>query len=104
MHDLLPLSPELDALIERALGELDDATRAALAAAPAVIGDSVRGVFAASDFVAHACARDAGLLPQLIASGDLQRPLDTAEYAARAPILRHMPDLMASPVEPPHEI
>jgi len=81
------VSPELAALVERALGELDDVRRAALAAAPAEIQDSVRAVFAASDFVAHACARDAALLPQLIASGDLERPLGTAEYAARAPVL-----------------
>ena len=61
--------------------------RAALLAAPGAIGDSVRAVFAASDFVAHACVRDAALLPQLIASGDLLRPLGTAEYAGRAPVL-----------------
>ncbi|HZC86415.1 MAG TPA: bifunctional [glutamate--ammonia ligase]-adenylyl-L-tyrosine phosphorylase/[glutamate--ammonia-ligase] adenylyltransferase, partial [Steroidobacteraceae bacterium] len=81
------MSPELAALVERSLGELDDVRRAALAAAPADVRDSVRAVFAASDFVAHACARDAALLPQLIASGDLKRPLRTAEYAARAPVL-----------------
>jgi len=81
------VSPELAALVERALGELDDVRRAAPAAAPADVRDSVRAVFAASDFVAHACARDAALLPQLIASGDLKRPLGTTEYAARAPVL-----------------
>jgi glutamate-ammonia-ligase adenylyltransferase len=82
-----PLSAALDALVERALGELGDAARAALAAAPAAIGKSIHSVFAASDFVAHACARDAELLPQLIDSGELQRPLTAAEYAARAPPL-----------------
>src|SRR6516225_6949772 len=82
-----PLSAALEALVERALGELDDVRRAALLAAPGAIGDSVRAVFAASDFVAHACVRDAALLPQLIASGDLLRPLGTAEYAGRAPVL-----------------
>ena len=90
------MSPELAALVDRALGELDDARRAALAAAPAASGDSARAVFAASDFVAHACARDAALLPQLIASGDLQRPLSGAEYAARAPALGA--DLVGTPV------
>jgi glutamate-ammonia-ligase adenylyltransferase len=81
------VSPELAALVERSLGELGDEARAALAAAPAAIGDSIRTVFAASDFVAHACARDARLLPQLIESGDLQRPLTAAEYASRGPVL-----------------
>jgi [glutamine synthetase] adenylyltransferase / [glutamine synthetase]-adenylyl-L-tyrosine phosphorylase len=81
------VSPELAALVERALGELDAAGHAALTAAPSAIGDSARAVFAASDFVAHACAREAELLPQLIASGDLHHPLGTAEYAARAPVL-----------------
>jgi [glutamine synthetase] adenylyltransferase / [glutamine synthetase]-adenylyl-L-tyrosine phosphorylase len=81
------VSPELAALVDRALAELDDAGRAALATAPSAIGDSARAVFMASDFVAHACSRDAALLPQLIASGDLQRPLGTAEYATRAPVL-----------------
>ena len=81
------MSPELAALVDRALAELDDAGRAALATAPSAIGASVRAVFAASDFVAHACARDAALLPQLITSGDLQRPLGAAEYATRAPVL-----------------
>ena len=90
------MSPELAALVDRALGELDDGRRAALAAAPAASGDSARAVFAASDFVAHACARDAVLLPQLIASGDLQRPLSGAEYAARAPALGA--DLVGTPV------
>jgi [glutamine synthetase] adenylyltransferase / [glutamine synthetase]-adenylyl-L-tyrosine phosphorylase len=82
-----PVSPELAALVERALGELDDASRTALAVAPSGIGDSAPAVFAASDFVAHACARDAALLPQLIASGDLQRPFGTGEYARRTPVL-----------------
>ena len=81
------MSPELAALVERALGELGDAARAALAAAPAAVGDSIHSVIAASDFVAYACARDAQLLPQLIESGDLIRPLTATEYAARAPPL-----------------
>jgi [glutamine synthetase] adenylyltransferase / [glutamine synthetase]-adenylyl-L-tyrosine phosphorylase len=80
-------SPELSALVERALAELGETARAALAAAPPAIGDSVRAVFAASDFVAFAAARHAGLLPQLIESGDLQRPLGAQDYRARAPAL-----------------
>jgi len=81
------ICPELNALVERALAELGDATRAALAAAPPAIADSIRGVFAASDFVAQACARDSQLLAQLIESGELQRPLASADYQAHAPKL-----------------
>jgi [glutamine synthetase] adenylyltransferase / [glutamine synthetase]-adenylyl-L-tyrosine phosphorylase len=80
-----PVSAELAALVERALTELGDAARAALAAGPAPVRDSIAQVFAASDFVAHACARDTELLPQLIESGDLQRSLAATDYAARAP-------------------
>ena len=81
------LSPELAAHVERLLGELGDAARAALAAAPPVVSDSIARVFAASDFVAHACTRDAQLLPQLIESGDLERSLSGVDYGSRAPEL-----------------
>ncbi len=53
--------------------------------------DSICAVFAASDFVAHACARDGALLASLLGSGDLQRRLAAAEFAARAPQLPAMP-------------
>src|SRR5262252_484522 len=79
------LSPELAAHVERLLAELGDAARAALAAAPPVVSDSIAHVFASSDFVAHACTRDAELLPQLIESGDLQRALSAVDYGSRAP-------------------
>src|SRR5579864_3963109 len=79
------LSSDLNAIVERALQELPEAATAALAAATPAIGESIRTVFAASDFVARACARDSQLLPQLIASGELQRTLRPADYAARAP-------------------
>jgi [glutamine synthetase] adenylyltransferase / [glutamine synthetase]-adenylyl-L-tyrosine phosphorylase len=46
----------------------------------------MRTVFAGSDFVAHACARDERLLASLISSGDLQRRLAPEEFAARAPL------------------
>ena len=46
--------------------------------------DSLAGVIAASDFVAHACARDPQLLGELLRSGDLGRPLTRADFAARA--------------------
>jgi len=81
------LSPELAAHVERVLGELGEAARAALAAAPPVVSDSIAQVFASSDFLAHACARDAQLLPQLIESGDLERALSGVDYGSRAPLL-----------------
>ena len=49
--------------------------------------DSLAGVFAASDFVAHSCARDPLLLARLVASGDLERCLPGAAYAARVAAL-----------------
>jgi [glutamine synthetase] adenylyltransferase / [glutamine synthetase]-adenylyl-L-tyrosine phosphorylase len=48
------------------------------------VRDSLAAVFAASDFVAHACARDAQLLAELLRCGDLERRLTRADYAARA--------------------
>ena len=42
-------------------------------------------VFAASDFVAEACVRDPGLLPELIECFGLERPLEPADAARRAP-------------------
>jgi [glutamine synthetase] adenylyltransferase / [glutamine synthetase]-adenylyl-L-tyrosine phosphorylase len=82
------LSPELTALVERALAELDAAagTRAALAAAPAAVRDSLHTVFAASDFVIRSCTRDAQLLA-LLAGGDLATALTPADFARRAPLL-----------------
>jgi [glutamine synthetase] adenylyltransferase / [glutamine synthetase]-adenylyl-L-tyrosine phosphorylase len=58
---------------------------AALASAPPEIRASAARVCAASDFVRHALATDADLLPALIASGDLERSLPSGEYAARVP-------------------
>ncbi len=83
----MEISPELDALVERALGELGEAACAALAAAPPAIRASIRTVFAGSDLVANGCARDSELLARLITSGDLQRPLARSDYRARAPTL-----------------
>ena len=60
--------------------------RAALAAAPAAVRDCLTRVFAASDFVAHSCARDPGLFATLLGSGDLERPLAAEAYLARAPL------------------
>src|SRR5580658_10452617 len=80
-------SAELAGLIERSLEALNanPAARAALEHAPQKVRDSVRGVFAASDFVAQACARDAQLLETLIRSADLERALSREDFALRAP-------------------
>ena len=59
--------------------------RAAVEAAPESIRDSLPFVFAASDFVSQSCTRDSRLLPDLIASRDLQRKLSAADFVARAP-------------------
>ena len=53
--------------------------------------DALRSVFAASDFVAQAWARDPQLFAELIASGELLRSLPVEEFAARAPAARTEP-------------
>ena len=58
---------------------------AAVEAAPASIRESLPFVFAASDFVSQSCTRDSRLLPELLASHDLQRKLSAADFTARAP-------------------
>ncbi len=81
-----PLSAELAALVAGSLEALnaDEAARAALGAAPPAIRDSIQAVFAASDFVAQSCVRDAQCFASLV-GGDLQRRLAAADFAARAP-------------------
>jgi glutamate-ammonia-ligase adenylyltransferase len=64
---------------------------AALASAPPEIRASAARVYAASDFVRHACATAAELLPALIACGDLGRSLMSGEYTARAPAVPEHP-------------
>ena len=75
------------ALVARAVQALDEneGVQAALQAAPAAVRESLAHVFACSDFVAHACVRDSGLLPQLLADGRLLAPGDPAAIAASAP-------------------
>ncbi len=85
--DAVTPSADLRALIQRALDsfEANPERVAARDAAPAAVRDSLPRVFACSDFVAQACTRDARLLPQLIACGDLERRLTRADFTARAP-------------------
>jgi [glutamine synthetase] adenylyltransferase / [glutamine synthetase]-adenylyl-L-tyrosine phosphorylase len=85
-----PLIPAaLEALSARALEALNaDATiHAALERAPAAVRAALPSVLACSDFVAHSWCADPGLLPSLLAAGDLERPLPAAEFARRAPQL-----------------
>ncbi len=49
--------------------------------------DSLLRVFAGSDFVAHACARDPQLFVRLLGCGDLERALGGEAFAQRAPAL-----------------
>jgi glutamate-ammonia-ligase adenylyltransferase len=86
-------SAALAALVAGSLAQLeaDAQLRAALLAAPAAVRDSLAAVLAMSDFVAHACTRDSQLLADLLASGELQRPLTAADYARRAPLLATEP-------------
>ena len=83
------LSAELSALIERSLAELNAsaAAQAALEAAPHAVRAATGKVFASSDFVARAWARDPELLVALLEDGDLARRLTAAEFARRAPQL-----------------
>ncbi|HEU4626089.1 MAG TPA: bifunctional [glutamate--ammonia ligase]-adenylyl-L-tyrosine phosphorylase/[glutamate--ammonia-ligase] adenylyltransferase [Steroidobacteraceae bacterium] len=78
--------PQLHALVQSALESLNAHAEvgAALAAAPAAVRESLPLVFACSDFVAQSCTRHPALLISLIESGDLERPLRTADFAERA--------------------
>lgn len=80
-------SEELTASTRRALEALyaNAAAREALGAASAAVRDSLSLVFACSDFVAQACARDVSLLAELLATDDLERKLAPADFEVRAP-------------------
>ena len=71
------------------------AAAAALEAATSAVRESLPLVFAGSDFVAQACARDGMLLATLIERADLQRTLAPAEFATRAPTLLNLPEAEA---------
>ncbi len=74
------------ALAQNALDSLtsNSAVDAALIAAPAEVRQSLPLVAACSDFVAQSLTRHPQLLISLLESGDLQKRLRTADYAARA--------------------
>ncbi|MGH8139623.1 MAG: bifunctional [glutamate--ammonia ligase]-adenylyl-L-tyrosine phosphorylase/[glutamate--ammonia-ligase] adenylyltransferase [Steroidobacteraceae bacterium] len=85
--DLSFTSPQLRASVRGALDALREnpLAAAALEAATAAVRASLPLVFAASEFVAQSCIRDAKLLSDLIARSDLQRRLSAPELAARVP-------------------
>jgi glutamate-ammonia-ligase adenylyltransferase len=90
-------SGELTASLQRASDALqaNAAAAAALESATAAVRESLPLVFAGSDFVAQACARDGMLLAALIERADLQRTLTPAEFAPRAPLLSNLPEAEA---------
>ena len=90
-------SGELTASLQRATEALqaNAAAAAALEAATTAVRESLPLVFAGSDFVAQACARDGMLLAALIGQADLQRTLAPGEFATRAPTLSNLPEAEA---------
>ncbi len=99
-------SDELSASLQRALDALhaNAPAAAALESAPTAVRESLPLVFAGSDFVAQACARDAKLLPALIERGDFQRTLAPDDFAARAPTLVAASEPGATPPAGAHTV
>ena len=85
LPDRLAASAELRACLQRQLDALESASPGRLDSLPAAIRDSLPLVFAASDFVAQACARDADLLGDLTARYGVTSRSAPGDYAARAP-------------------
>jgi [glutamine synthetase] adenylyltransferase / [glutamine synthetase]-adenylyl-L-tyrosine phosphorylase len=78
-------SEGLRACLQRQLDALESASPAQLDSLPPVIRESLPLVFAASDFVARACARDPTMLSDLAAPHGLMGRSTPGDYAARAP-------------------
>jgi [glutamine synthetase] adenylyltransferase / [glutamine synthetase]-adenylyl-L-tyrosine phosphorylase len=96
LHPGFIASGELTALLRRAMDALQaNATAALESAATTAVRESLPLVFAGSDFVAQACARDGMLLAALVERADLQRTLAPAEFATRAPTLSNLPEAEA---------
>src|SRR6185437_10482553 len=77
-------SAELLAHLQRQRDALESASPGRLDSLPPPIRESLPRVFAASDFVAQACARDGDLLPDLIGRFGLAQRSEPGGYAARA--------------------
>ena len=78
-------SAELRACLQRQLDALESASPGRLQSLPAAVRDSLPRVFAASDFVAQACARDTELLSDLIGPYAVVARTGAGDYTARAP-------------------
>ena len=83
--DRFAASAELQACLRRQLEALESASPGRLDSLPSAVRDSLPRVFAASDFVAQACVRDADLLDDLIGPYGLLRRGAPGDPAARAP-------------------
>ncbi|HEV2268775.1 MAG TPA: bifunctional [glutamate--ammonia ligase]-adenylyl-L-tyrosine phosphorylase/[glutamate--ammonia-ligase] adenylyltransferase [Steroidobacteraceae bacterium] len=71
--------------MQRQLDALESASPGRLGSLPAAVRDSLPHVFAASDFVAQACARDTELLSDLTGRYAVTARTAPGDYAARAP-------------------
>ena len=78
-------SAELSACLQRRLDAFASAAPGRLDSLPRAVSDTLPLVFAASDFVAQACARDADLLSDLIGPYGLIARAAPGDAAARAP-------------------
>ena len=78
-------SAELLARLQRQLDDLEAAAPGSLDSLPSAVRDSLPRVFAASDFVAQACARDTGLLSDLTGHYAVASRSAPGDYAARSP-------------------
>jgi glutamate-ammonia-ligase adenylyltransferase len=76
---------ELRACLQRQLDALEGVSAGWLDSLPAEVRESVPRVFAASDFVAQACARDTALLCDLTGPYGLGRRSAPGDFASRAP-------------------
>ena len=83
--DRFAATAALRACVQRQLEALESASPGRLDSLPSDVSESLPLVFAASDFVAQACARDGGLLGDLIGHYGLTRRSVPGDYAARAP-------------------
>jgi glutamate-ammonia-ligase adenylyltransferase len=86
LPDRLAASAELRACLQRQLDALESGAPGQLDSLPPDIHDSLPRVFASSDFVAQACARDADLLSDLSAHYGLMRASAPGDQAVRAPV------------------
>ncbi len=93
LPSLTDLPVELHALVEHSVqtfnASLDDAGQQALHGWPAARHADLRRVLGASDFVAEQAARDAAMLVELAASGELERRLAPGELRAQLAAALH---------------